>query len=340
MSASDSPLLLQIPVAMQGLRTDKAIAQLLPQYSRATIQQWLAADRIQAEGVSLAQNYKLVGGETVTITLPPSCRDAGSDANNGADNGVNSDGVDAVAQAMPLHIIAEDAALLIIDKPAGLVVHPGAGNPQGTLLNGLLHHRPQLAALPRAGLVHRLDKNTTGLMVVAKTHAAHEHLLAQLKNRTMHRQYHAVVEGVMISGETIDQPIGRHPHHRTRMAVVATGKPAITRLRVHAKYRAHCLLQADLDTGRTHQIRVHLSWRGYRIVGDTTYGYRGHCPPAATPELRAYLQQFARPALHALKLSLQHPTDGDTKTWHSPLPPDLCELQALLRADANAFMPQ
>jgi len=235
---------------------------------------------------------------------------------------------------MGLTVLHEDESLIIIDKPAGLVVHPGAGRPDRTLVNALLHHDPRLAAIPRAGVVHRLDKNTTGLLVVARTLCAHKSLVEQISARTVRREYLAVVRGRVIAGGTIDAPIGRHPAHRTRMAVVRRGgRAAITHYRVESRYRAHTSLSVRLDTGRTHQIRVHLAHLGAPLVGDPDYGGRSAPPAGADPGLRETLRRFGRQALHARRLALTHPATGRECAWIAPPPSDLRALLAALAAD-------
>jgi 23S rRNA pseudouridine1911/1915/1917 synthase len=239
---------------------------------------------------------------------------------------------------MALDVVYEDEVLLVINKPARLVVHPGAGNRDATLLNGLLHHCPVLATIPRAGIVHRLDKDTTGLMVIAKTLAAHCNLVAQLQARTVAREYEAIVNGVMTGGGTVHTQIGRHPSARVKMAVVAHGgKEAITRYRVLARFAAHTHVRVSLETGRTHQIRVHLGHVGYPIVGDATYGGRLRLPRGASDELQMTVRGFQRQALHAATLSLIHPSTGETQTWSAPLPEDMrALLGALAKVDHAA----
>jgi 23S rRNA pseudouridine1911/1915/1917 synthase len=236
-------------------------------------------------------------------------------------------------QDLPLELVYEDADILVIDKPAGLVVHPGAGNPVGTLANAILYHFPELAALPRAGLVHRIDKDTTGLLVVARNEHARSELIRALECHTVSRCYLAVVDGIPISGGTVDQPIGRHPRNRLRMAVSPVGKPAVTRYRVEEKFRAHALISVELETGRTHQIRVHLSWAGYPLVGDALYGRRLRIPAGASNKFAETLRGFKRQALHARSLTLAHPRTGESLDWKSPEPPDLAQLLSTLRSE-------
>ncbi len=242
----------------------------------------------------------------------------------------------ASAQPVEFTVLFEDDDLLVIDKPAGVVVHPGAGNPDGTLVNGLLEHRPELARLPRAGIIHRLDKDTSGVLVVAASLQSHTRLVRDLQNRAIERRYLAVCEGRMVAGRDIDAPIGRDPNNRTRQAVRDDGKPALTRVRVQERYRVHTLIEAQLATGRTHQIRVHLANVGYPLVGDRRYGARGRLPPAATAELVEQLRSFPRQALHAWVLGLTHPGSGESLEFSAPLPADLTRLIEALRADQDA----
>jgi 23S rRNA pseudouridine1911/1915/1917 synthase len=237
-------------------------------------------------------------------------------------------------EALPLEVLFKDRQLLIINKPAGLVVHPGAGNPSHTLQNALLALDPRLAHVPRAGIVHRLDKDTSGLLVVARTPEAHTALVAQLAARTVGREYLAVCTGVMTAGGTIDQPIGRHKSARTRMSVRADGRAAVTHYRVVQRWRAHTLVRVTLETGRTHQIRVHLAHQGFPVVGDPVYGGRRRLPAGCTPALAAQLAAFPRQALHAARLTLTHPKSQREMSWEAPLPADMHELLAALAADA------
>ncbi len=309
------PLLLEVQPALAGMRLDKALSELLPEHSRAAIQQWLKQGLVLVDGEHARQKLRLVGGETVAVSVPQPRE------------------IEWPAQAMNLDIIHQDDDLLVINKPAGMVVHPGAGNADNTLLNGLLHADPSLRTLPRAGIVHRLDKGTSGLLVVARNEPARQRLIAQLQDHSMRRRYLAVASGVLVAGERIAQPIGRHRQDRLKMCVTAAGKPAVTHLRVERKFRAHCLLRAELETGRTHQIRVHLSWRGYPLVGDKLYAGRARPPPAASHALTTTLQQFPRQALHAEQLPLRHPNNGQQKTWRQPLPTDIKHLIEQLQED-------
>ncbi len=295
-----------VPATYGGMRLDQALARLFPQYSRSRLQAWLLAGNILVEGATAPAKRPVSGGERVELT-PPSISDAALPA----------------AQRMPLKIVHEDRDLLVIDKPAGLVVHPGAGVPDRTLLNALLAHQPALAQVPRAGIVHRLDKDTSGLIVVAKNVSSQASLARQLAERTMRRTYLAVVQGDPPARGTIDAPIGRDARERTRMAVTRRGKPARTAYRVLERFGRAALVECRLETGRTHQIRVHFQHIRHPLVGDPVYR-RGTRRGIA----------FARQALHAAELALRHPRDGRAMTWRSPLPRDLRGLLETLRAEA------
>ena len=296
-----------------GLRTDQALARIFPQHSRARIQEWIRAGAATLDGVAVRAKDRVVGGERISILC-----DVASDDRSAAQPG-------------PLVVLYEDSDLLVLDKPPGLVVHPGAGNRDGTLLNRLLAHDPGLRTIPRAGLVHRLDKNTSGLMLVARSLAAHTRLVAQIKAREVQRVYEAVVIGSPPSRATVQAPIGRDRARRTRMAVEARGKPAVTHYRVVERYGRHARLEVTLETGRTHQIRVHLAHVGYPIVGDSTYGTRrAHAREADVPDA---VSMFSRQALHARRLSLGHPVTGRALKVESALAPDMRGLVDALRAE-------
>ncbi len=239
-------------------------------------------------------------------------------------------------QDIPLNIVYEDEHLIVIDKPSGLVVHPAAGNPDGTLQNALLHHCPGLDCLPRSGIVHRLDKDTTGLLVVAKTLKAHKSLVDQLQCRRVHREYRALVTGSLVAGGTVDAPVGRHPTQRTRMAVVSDGRPAVTHYQVLDRFPAHTLLAVRLETGRTHQIRVHMSHLRHPLVGDPLYAGRPRLPKGASAALTAALQGFPRQALHAIRLGFDHPETGEPVSWATPMAADLARLLELLGRESGA----
>ena len=308
---------LALPEELQGLRLDQALARALPQYSRARLQSWIEAGAIHVDGRRPRAKDKVVGGERVEIEAQLE--------------------VDAqvAPEAMPLEIVFKDRALFVINKPAGLVVHPGAGNTRHTLQNALLALDPKLAIVPRAGLVHRLDKDTSGLLVVARTPEVHTTLVAALAEREIERHYIALCSGVMTGGGTIDEPIGRHRSQRTKMAVRSDGRPSVTHYRLMKRFRAHTLLHVQLESGRTHQIRVHLAHIGYPVVGDPVYGGRRRFPAAASPALIAELEAFTRQALHAARLKLAHPTTGKEVEWEAPLPADMAHLIAVLEADAD-----
>jgi len=290
---------------MGGLRLDQALARLFPQYSRSRLQVWLKSGRVRVDGAAGLGKRPVTGGERVDLAPPPV-----------------PDAVPARAQRMALKIVYEDGDLIVIDKPAGLVVHPGAGIPDRTLLNALLAHTPSQAVVPRAGIVHRLDKDTSGLLVVAKNIEAQAKLAAQLASRSMTRTYLAVVQGDPPASGTIDAPVGRDAHVRTRMAVSGRGKAARTGYRVLERFRHAALVECRLDTGRTHQIRVHFQHIRHPLVGDPVYR-RG----------MRLVVVFPRQALHACELSLVHPRTGKQMTWRSPLPPDLQRLLESLRAE-------
>lgn len=304
-----------LPPAAAGLRLDQALARELPQYSRARLQGWIEAGAVKVDGRQMRGKDKVLGGEQVEIA-----------ARLEADDRV-------VAEAQPLAVVHEDRALFVINKPPGMVVHPGAGNPRHTLQNALLALDPKLALVPRAGLVHRLDKDTSGLLVVARTPEAHARLVAALAEREIERSYIAICTGVMTGGGTVDAPIGRHRAQRTRMAVRHDGREAVTHYRVIQRYRAHTLVRVQLETGRTHQIRVHLAHIGYPIIGDPVYAGRRRLPAGCSPALTAALGAFPRQALHAAHLALSHPMTGRRLEWEAPLPEDMARLIAALEED-------
>jgi 23S rRNA pseudouridine1911/1915/1917 synthase len=302
-------------VELKGLRFDQALARALPQYSRAQLRAWIESGAVQTPGRRLRAPDRIRGGEEVQLRAQLTAR------------------IPAAPEALPLDVVFSDRALIVLNKPAGLVVHPGAGNPRHTLLNALLAFDPKLALVPRAGLVHRLDKDTSGLLVVARTPEAHAALVAALAAREISRRYLAVCTGVMTAGGTIDEPIGRHRTQRVRMAVRRDGRPAVTHYRVARRFRAHTEVAVELGTGRTHQIRVHLAHAGFPIVGDRLYGGRRRIPAGCTPALAAALDAFPRQALHAARLALKHPTAGREMHWEAPLPEDIRRLLTALEAD-------
>lgn len=299
-----------------GQRLDQVAAELFPDYSRSRLQSWIKSGELTVDGKTRKPRDKVVGGELLQV-------DAQLEAEQSWE-----------PQPIELDIIYQDEHLLVINKPAGLVVHPAVGNRDSTLLNALLHHVPDLATLPRAGIVHRIDKDTTGLLVVAKTLKAHTSLVNQLQKKTAFREYEAIVQGVMTGGGMVDQPIGRHPSQRTKQAVTHSGKPAVTHYRLIERFRAHTHIRVQLETGRTHQIRVHMAHIQYPLLGDQTYGGRLRLPKGATPELIEALRLFKRQALHAKKLGIEHPETGDYCEWEVPLPEDFKAMVRVLREDA------
>jgi 23S rRNA pseudouridine1911/1915/1917 synthase len=303
----------EIPAEMHGLRLDQALSQLFPQYSRAQIQKWIKQKQVLVNGQGCLPKTIIQGGEDIfmEVQAEPQTRCEPED--------------------MPLDVIYSDEQLIIVNKPAGMVVHPAAGNPDGTLQNALLFHFPELGYVTRAGIVHRLDKDTSGLMVVARTLEAHTSLVEQLQSRRMGREYEAIVNGVMIAGGTVNEPIGRHPVDRKRMAVVRNGKPAVTHYRVIQRFAAHTHLRVKLETGRTHQIRVHMAYIRHPIIGDKVYGGRQRVPAGASTEMLHILRSFPRQALHAVRLELIHPASGEIMYWSSPLPDDMHALLEKLR---------
>ena len=298
-----------------GRRLDQIAAELFADYSRSRLQQWIKSGELTVDGRQQTPKFKLLGGEQLTISAE-----------------LKAEG-DWHAEEIALNIVYEDSQLIVINKPANFVVHPAAGNRQGTLLNALLFHCPQLESVPRAGIVHRLDKDTTGLMVVAKTLAAHTDLVAQLQARSVSREYEAVVSGVMTGGGLVDQPIGRHPKQRKKMAVVRDGKEARTHYRGLERFAGHSYIRLKLETGRTHQIRVHMATIKYPIVGDDTYAGRFKVHKGISPGLREALQGFGRQALHARELGLVHPESGEFMSWSTELPDDMHNLLSALRED-------
>jgi len=308
---------LRLGTDLGGQRLDQALAELLPEYSRSRLQQWIDAGRVRLEGRPCRRRDRVWGGEEVW--LEPLVE---------ADNA-------CLPQPIPLELVYEDADLLVINKPAGLVVHPAAGNPDGTLQNALLHYAPELAQVPRGGLVHRLDKDTSGLLVVARNLHSHKALVEQLQRREVHREYRALVRGIPTGGGRVEAPVGRHPRLRTQMAVVAGGRPALTHYRPLEVFRAHAFLALRLETGRTHQIRVHLAYIHHPILGDPVYGGRPHLPKGAGPALLAALRAFPRQALHAIRLGLRHPASGEALVWEVPLAADMAGLLAVLREDRD-----
>jgi 23S rRNA pseudouridine1911/1915/1917 synthase len=304
----------QVPFSMSGLRFDQAASELFPDFSRSRLQSWIKDGQLKINGVIGKPKDKVIGGETLDLNAE-----------------LEAQG-DWQPEEIQLDIVHEDDDLLIINKQAGLVVHPAAGNYTGTLVNALLNHIPELINLPRAGIVHRLDKETTGLMVVAKTLEAHTDLVAQLADRTVSREYEAVAVGAMTGGGTVNAPMGRHPIHRKLMAVLSQGgKRAVTHYRVATRFPHHTHIKVKLETGRTHQIRVHMAHIGFALVGDKTYGKSFKIPKGANASLIEALKAFPRQALHAAKLGLEHPGTGEYTEWTAPIPEDFKGLLEALK---------
>jgi 23S rRNA pseudouridine1911/1915/1917 synthase len=305
-------LTVEVPFEMAGMRLDQVLAEMFTDYSRSKLQTWVKAGRVQVNGLVLKPKDKLDGGEVITLDAE-------------AEIVVTSE-----PEAIPLDIIFEDESLLIVNKPAGLVVHPAVGNWNGTLLNALLNHNSNLETLPRAGIVHRIDKETSGLLMIAKTLQAHNSLTGQLQDREIVREYQAITRGRMTAGGTVDEPIGRHPTDRKRYAVRENGKFAVTHYRVGQRFTRHTLVQVKLETGRTHQIRVHMAHIRFPLLGDQVYGGRFQMPPDCSERLEKELRSFKRQALHAAKLGLVHPVTDEYCEWEQPLPDDMTRLLAAL----------
>ncbi|MDI1231829.1 MAG: 23S rRNA pseudouridine(1911/1915/1917) synthase RluD [Methylobacter sp.] len=298
----------EVPFEMAGMRLDQVLAELFTDYSRSKLQTWVKAGRVRVNGLTLKAKDKLVGGETIEL-------DAEAEIV-----------ITAAPEPIPLEIVFEDDSLLIVNKPAGLVVHPAVGNWNGTLLNALLNHDAHLETLPRGGIVHRIDKDTTGLLMIAKTLQAHNSLTQQLQDRTITREYQAITRGRMTAGGTVDEPIGRDPTDRKRYTVRENGKHAVTHYRVGQRFTRHTLVQVKLETGRTHQIRVHMAYIRFPLLGDQVYGGRFQMPPDCGEQLEKELRSFKRQALHAAKLGLQHPVTDEYVEWEQPLPDDMTRL--------------
>jgi 23S rRNA pseudouridine1911/1915/1917 synthase len=319
MTAEFQVIDLKIPAEMAGLRLDSALARLLPEHSRTRLKGWIESGAVKVDRGACKPRDLVAAGSHVRVQMT-------------TDEAAQPQ---ILPEAIPLRVVHEDRDVLVIDKPAGLVVHPGAGNPSHTLQNALLGLDGSLAALPRAGLIHRLDKDTSGLLVVARTPAAQTSLSRQLEARTMAREYVAVCVGVMTGGGTIDEPIGRHRGDRLRMAIRVSGRAAVTHYRVLERFRAHTYLSVKLETGRTHQIRLHLSHIKYPIVGDPVYGGRFGLPRGASAALGEELRGFKRQALHAALLGFDHPRSGERLTLQSPVPADFAQLLEELRKDGR-----
>jgi len=300
-----------------GLRVDVALQQLLPEFSRSKLQEWIKDEFVLVNQSYVSVKHKVYAGDEIKVIVQ-------SNPENNA----------FLPEAIPLNIIFEDETLLVINKPAGMVVHPAIGNWSGTLLNALLHHMPEIAHIPRCGIVHRLDKETSGLLVVAKTLNAQTHLVQQLQARTVKREYRAIVWGQLWKNGKVDQPIGRHPSIRTRMAVHLSGRPAVTHYQILERFGVHTYLRCNLETGRTHQIRVHMQYLKAPIVGDPVYGLKSIMPiKSMSDELRQHVLSFNRQALHAIRLGLIHPLSGEAMEWSIDLPDDMKALLEIIRAE-------
>ncbi|MCC4593591.1 23S rRNA pseudouridine(1911/1915/1917) synthase RluD [Xanthomonas campestris pv. cannae] len=317
-AVSDGPRQARVPDQAAGRRFDAVLAELFPEYSRSRLAEWIKSGDALLDGAPARPRDALRGGEIASL------------------HAVLDTQTHALPEDIPLEVLYEDDQVIVLNKPAGLVVHPGAGNPSGTLVNALLYRDPGLSALPRAGIVHRLDKDTSGAMVVARTLQAHTSLVAQLSARDVHRQYLAVVVGALVSGGTANAPIDRHPRDRLRMAVREDGRDAVTHYRLRERFRAHTALECRLETGRTHQIRVHMAHLKHPIVGDPLYGGPLKLPKGASDELIAELRGFKRQALHAETLEFKHPLSGEPVRATAAVPADLQQLMAALRVDAQA----
>lgn len=319
MNSTDIVLTAKVTSELGGQRLDQIAAQLFTDYSRSRLTLWIKEGKLTVDGKVLKPKDTVFSGAQLDLHAKQ-----------------ESQG-DWVAQNIKLNVVYEDEALLVLNKPAGLVVHPAAGHHEGTLLNALLYHAPELQNVPRAGIVHRLDKDTTGLMVVAKTLEAQTKLVEQLQARTVSRIYEAIVNGVVTSGGTVDAPISRHGVQRQKMAVVSDGKKAVTHYRVLERFRAYTHIRVQLETGRTHQIRVHMGHINFPLLGDPVYGGRFRIPPATNPTLIQSLKDFPRQALHARFLELEHPVTGKKIRWESDLPEDMVWMLSLLRQDSESF---
>lgn len=306
----------EVQPEQMGQRLDQTLAELFPEYSRSRLKTWIEADLVKLnDRITNIPREKVFGGERIEIIVEV------------------EDETRFEAENIPLNIVYEDDDIIVINKPKDLVVHPGAGNPNGTVLNALLYHYPPIVEVPRAGIVHRLDKDTTGLMVVAKTIPAQTKLVRDLQKRKITREYEAVASGIMTKGGTVDQPMARHATKRTLMAVHPIGKPAVTHYRIMENYRNYTRLRLRLETGRTHQIRVHMAHIAHPLLGDQTYGGRPRPPKNASEDFMEVLRNFKRQALHAVMLRLAHPITGEIMEWYAPLPDDFVELLNALKAD-------
>ena len=317
--ATDAPkedcLEARVPIQCHGMRLDQVAAELFPDYSRNRLATWIKEGRLTVDGQTVKPRDKATASAQVTLIV--------------TDEPV----IDWQPQSLPLDVIFEDEHILVVNKPAGLVVHPAAGHADGTLVNALLARAPELDALPRGGIVHRLDKETSGIMFVVRSTLAHKSLVAQLSERTVSRTYCAVCTGALTGGGKIDTPIDRHPTARTKMAVVADGRPAVTHYRITHRFKHYTQLQVNLETGRTHQIRVHMAHRKWPLIGDPVYGGRQRVPAGASDLLMSTLRGFPRQALHAQALEFEHPASGDWMEFETELPDDLVDLLEVLERE-------
>ena len=303
---------------LHGARLDATAASVFSDFSRSRLAEWIKIGRLRRNGEVGKPRDKVAVGDVLVLTPE------------------YDDRVEWVPEPMPLDILYEDEHIIVLNKPVGLVVHPAAGHHSGTLVNGLLAHAPDMAALPRGGIVHRLDKDTSGVMLAARSLHAHKSLVAQLADRSLSRRYTAVCRGTFTGGGTIDGPIGRHPTSRTKMAVVPNGRPALTHYRIAERFGAHTHLDVSLESGRTHQIRVHFAWRKHPLIGDPVYGGRASRPPGASYQLLEHLSEFNRQALHARELAFTHPASGERQTFTADIPADLADLLVCLAAEDPA----
>ncbi len=317
---SDSPIIKPLTEDFAGKRLDVVLAELFPDYSRSRLKIWIDQGNVLVNGEVVRPKYKVIGDEMLQLTVQSIESEQSCEPEN-----------------IPLDIVYQDEAIIVINKPAGIVVHPAAGHYSGTVQNALLYFDGSLADVPRAGIVHRLDKDTTGLMVVARNLSSHKYLVDQIQKHEVTREYQAVVYGVLTGGGMVDQPIGRHPRDRIKMAVRENGREAVTHYRLLQRFREHSHIRVQLETGRTHQIRVHMSYLRHPIVGDPVYAGRHRLPAGAQPELIDYLQAFKRQALHAWKLTFVHPGSGEDVSYEAPLPDDMQQLIHLLQVDLKLF---
>ncbi len=313
---SEAPIIKDLTEEYAGKRLDVVLAQLFPEYSRSRLKQWIEQGQVLLNGEQARPKTKIIGDEQLQLSVQPIESEENCEPEN-----------------IPLDIVHQDASIIIVNKPAGLVVHPAAGHYTGTLQNALLYFDESLSAVPRAGIVHRIDKDTTGLMVVARNLSAHNYLAQQIQRHAVEREYQAVVHGVMTGGGMVDLPIGRHPRDRIKMAVRENGREAVTHYRLLQRFREHSHIRVQLETGRTHQIRVHMSHLRHALVGDPVYAGRHRVPAGASQELLDYLQQFKRQALHAWRLQFEHPDGVERVSYEAPWPGDMRRLIDLLQQD-------